>query len=103
MTPGSVDLPADVRSVLTQLLAEARTAAAERNVSTVADAVGSVERVATNKVPESEARDRLLHGCREIDRLLDGLEPPLSPDERGRITIAVEYLRSMEAVLEDSA
>lgn len=101
MTPGSVDLPSDVHSVLTQLLGEARAAAAERDVATVADAVASVESVATNKVPESEVRERLLHGCAEVERLLAGLEPPLAPDERGRITITVEYLRSMETLLED--
>lgn len=88
------DLPADVESVLSQLLAEAATAAEGGDVDTVGRVVDTVATVTTNKVPESPLRERLLFGCDAVDRLIGGVDPddPLAP---ARGAVAAEYLRGM--------
>jgi hypothetical protein len=64
------DLPPDVRAVLTQLLAEGRDALATDDRDTAIQTVTTAETVATNKLPEGAFRDRLLHGCGRVHRLL---------------------------------
>jgi hypothetical protein len=65
------DLPPDVRAVLTQLFAEGRNALAADERDAALETVTSAEAVATNKLPEGSLRDRLLHGCERVRRLLD--------------------------------
>jgi hypothetical protein len=65
------DLPPDVRAVLTQLFAEGRNALAADERDAAVETVTSAEAVATNKLPEGSLRDRLLHGCERVRRLLD--------------------------------
>jgi hypothetical protein len=86
---GRVDVPADVESALTQLLAEAAAAARRRDVDDVTAIVGTVETVTRNKVPAGFVRERLLYGCRRVERLAD--DEPL---------VAAEYLEAMERLVE---
>lgn len=57
------EMPADVRSSLGQLLAEARNYATTGDSDTAASLLESAHTVATNKLPEGTRRDRLQHGC----------------------------------------
>lgn len=66
----SEDLPPDVRAVLTQLFAEGRDALAADDRDTAIQTVTTAETVVTNKLPEGAFRDRLLHGCERVHRLL---------------------------------
>jgi hypothetical protein len=86
-----VDLPADVEVTLTQLLAEAAAAARTRDVEEVEAMVDTVRTVVRNKVPQEALRDRLLHGCRAVDRLV--VDEPL---------VAAEYLEAMERLVSSS-
>jgi hypothetical protein len=86
---GGVDLPADVEATLTQLLAEAAADARLRDVEAVVAIVDTVETVTRNKVPPGPVRERLLHGCRRVDRLV-GDEP----------LVAAEYLEAMERLVD---
>jgi uncharacterized protein YyaL (SSP411 family) len=83
------DLPPDVHAVLAQLLTEAQVAIGERDHEAARAAVGTVDEVATNKLPESERRRRLRHGCERATALLDdgGTEATAA---------ATAYLVSME-------
>jgi len=87
------DLPTDVRSVLTQLFATARSALDAGDVETAREAVGSAETVVTTKLPEGDRRDRLAHGCERVETLLAD-----EPDTAG----AAAYLAAMEARLPDT-
>jgi hypothetical protein len=78
------DLPADVEETLAQLLAEAAAAARRRDVDETSALVDTVETVSRNKVPAERLRDRLLYGCRAVDRLV--ADEPL---------VAAEYLEAM--------
>jgi hypothetical protein len=86
-----VDLPADVEATLAQLLAEAAAAARTRDVEEVEAIVDTVRTVVQNKVPQEALRDRLLHGCRAVDRLV--VDEPL---------VAAEYLEAMERLVSSS-
>lgn len=88
------DLPADVESVLSQLLAEAATAAEDGDVDTVVRVVDTVATVTTNKVPEGRLRERLLFGCQAVRRQIVGVDPD-SPFASTRGAVAAEYLRRM--------
>ena len=57
------DVPHDVRAALTQLLAEAQTAARADDGETVRALLETAETVATNKLPSGDRRDRIRHGC----------------------------------------
>ncbi|WP_152040874.1 hypothetical protein [Salinigranum salinum] len=85
------DLPADVEATLTQLLAEAAAAARTRDVEEVEAIVETVRTVVRNKIPQEALRDRLLHGCRAVDRLV--VDEPL---------VAAEYLEAMERLVSSS-
>jgi hypothetical protein len=86
-----VDLPADVEATLTQLLAESAAAARTCDVEEVEAIVDTVRTVVRNKVPQEALRDRLLHGCRAVDRLV--VDEPL---------VAAEYLEAMERLVSSS-
>lgn len=88
------DLPADVESVLSQLLAEAADAAEAGDVDTVTAVVDTVETVTTNKVPEGPLRERLLFGCATVLCLLGDADPD-GGLASGRGSVAAEYLRQM--------
>lgn len=101
------DLPPDVRAVLTQLFAEGRNALAADERDAALETVTSAEAVATNKLPEGSLRDRLLHGCERVRRLLDadpaGAADPADGDDSTERTnsgdgadAAAAYLASME-------
>jgi len=61
------DLPADVEAVLDQLFTEARAAFRDGDVETGVSAVETASRVARNKLPEGELRERLLYGCERVE------------------------------------
>lgn len=73
------DLPVDVRDTLAQLFAEAGKAARERRTETALAALSTASTVVENKVPESDRKQRLAHGC-----------------ERARATVADEPLVAAE-------
>lgn len=81
--------PADVVTVLGQLLAATRTALADGDPETASETLASAETVATNKLPEGERRATLLHGC---DRIRDLLEEAKDEDRDA----AAEYITAME-------
>lgn len=89
----SDDVPSDVYSVLAQLLTEGRTASVDGDLDTVGDVVDTVRRVSTNKLPESDLRARLLHGCTLLGDELDG-----EPDTDA----LAAYFRAMERRLENA-
>lgn len=76
------ELSPDVRAVLTQLFAEGQDALAADDRETAMQTVTTAETVATNKVPEGALRDRLIHGCERVRRLLDADTSPQG-DPRG--------------------
>ncbi|SDM38299.1 hypothetical protein SAMN04487949_1475 [Halogranum gelatinilyticum] len=82
-------LPPDVHATLTQLLSTAERNVRDGETDAVADLVATVETVTKNKVPRSSLKERLLHGCAELDGLV-GDEP----------AVAAEYLRSMCQLVE---
>lgn len=84
-------LPADVHSTLTRHLSQARADAREGDVDGVATHVEHVESVTSNEVPASPLKERLLHGCAEVDELVE-----TDPET------AAEYLRSMEQLMEET-
>lgn len=84
------DVPADVRSVLTQLLEATRTRLHEWDDEQARTTLATIETVATNKLPEGDRRARLLHGCERVRATLD--DDP---------TTAIEYLRAMERLVEE--
>lgn len=86
----SDDLPSDVVTVLSQLLARTRTALAEGDHATARETITSAETVATNKVPAGERREALLHGCDRVLALIDGDEDENESD------VAAEYVSAME-------
>jgi hypothetical protein len=90
------DVPSDVESVLTQLLAEAQVAVGERDHEAARAAVDTVDEVATNKLPEGEPRRRLRHGCGRVEELLD-------TDDTDDTAAAAAYLSSMERRVEHSS
>jgi len=59
-------LPADVRDVLAQLLAEAETSVTAGAYDVVGELLDTVETVVRNKVPDPDERERLLAGCRTV-------------------------------------
>jgi len=83
------DLPTDVRTVLDQLFTEGQRALEAEELDTVREAVTSAKSAITNKLPESELRTELLHGCERIAVLLDA-EGDAEP------AVAAEYLAAME-------
>lgn len=88
------DLPPDVQDTLVQLLEECATALEEENLSTARETIDSAESVATNKLPEGDLRDHLLHGCGRVSELLD-------PDEDVESDAAGEYVAAMQRRLPD--
>lgn len=89
------DIPADVQETLAQLLAECATALDESDLSTARDTTESARAVATNKLPESDLRAHLLHGCDRVGMLLDPEEDDVEPDAAG------EYVAAMRRRLPD--
>jgi hypothetical protein len=57
------DLPVDVRDTLAQLFAEAGKAAREGRSETTLAALSTAATVVENKLPESELKRQLAHGC----------------------------------------
>ena len=67
------EVPHDVRASLSQLLAEARTAARRGDADTARALLDTAETVATNKLPPGERRDRIRWGCATaLDALPNG-------------------------------
>ncbi|GAB7095725.1 hypothetical protein JCM30237_28790 [Halolamina litorea] len=87
------DLPSDVHAVLGQLLAEAQVAIGERDHEAARTAVDSVDEVASNKLPESEQRRRLQHGCERVRALLED-------GDNDDYAAAAAYLSSMQRRVE---
>jgi hypothetical protein len=88
------DIPPDVRETLAQLLSECGTALEADDIRTARETAASARSVATNKLPESDLRDHLRHGCDRVTTLLedgDGDE-----DEAGvEADAAAEYVAAM--------
>lgn len=73
-----------MRAVLTQLFAEGQNALAADDQETAIRTVTTAETVATNKLPEGAFRDRLLHGCGRVRRLLgDDMDHRDDTDRQG--------------------
>lgn len=89
----TVDIPADVESVLTQLLGEAREAFERGDTETGVSATTSAASVARNKLPEGRLRGRLLHGCQRAEAVAT------TDDDAG---VAAEYVASMEQLLTEA-
>jgi hypothetical protein len=84
------DIPPDVRETLAQLLSECGTALEAEDVRTARETADSARSVATNKLPESDLRDHLCHGCDRVVTLLDdGDEEGVEPEA------AAEYVAAM--------
>jgi hypothetical protein len=92
------DIPADVQESLTQLLGECADALAGDDVQTARETATSARSVATNKLPEGELRDHLLHGCDRVEMLLD----PEAGDEDVETDAAGEYIAAMRRRLPDA-
>jgi hypothetical protein len=90
----TVDIPADVAAVLTQLFGEAREAFERDDVETGVSVVTSAASVARNKLPESRLRARLLHGCERAEAVAT------ADDNDARV--AAEYVASMEQLLAEA-
>jgi len=84
----SDDLPSDVETVLSQLLEETETALRTDEFETARQTVQTAATVSRNKLPESELRGQLLHGCGEV---VDALEPA----DGVKDDVAAEYVRAM--------
>ncbi len=82
------DIPTDARDVLAQLLEECAAALDEGDCETARDTIGSAQSVATNKLPESDLRGHLLHGCERTEVLLD-------PEGDAEVDAANEYVAAM--------
>ncbi|WP_348610572.1 hypothetical protein [Halobaculum rarum] len=78
------DHPADVESVLTQLVESARVAVREGRPEDAVAAVETVRTLARTKLSDDEHTQRLVHGC---DRVAD-----LAADDP---PVAIEYLNAM--------
>jgi hypothetical protein len=68
----SEDLPSDVVEVITQLCTETKKALAEGDADTARATVDTMERVATNKLPEGDQRQTVRHACERTAALLTG-------------------------------
>ena len=66
----SKDLPSDVVAVITQLCAETRRAIAKGEYDTARAAVGTMNRVATNKLSDGDERRTVRHACERVTDLL---------------------------------
>jgi hypothetical protein len=85
----------DVMDVLGQLF---EAAATTDDADTARQALTSAETVATNKLPDGEFRDRLLHGCGQALTDLDSEARRSSdsrPDADGGLELAAEQCRAM--------
>lgn len=95
--------------MLTQLFAEGHDALAADDRETAIETVTTAETVATNKLPDGTFRDRLLHGCGRVRRLIgddvdrrDDTERQGDPradsgaTEPGDRAAAAAYLTAME-------
>lgn len=69
-------LPPDVRDTLSQLFEETK-ARAHDDPATAYEQLDSARRVTETKVPETDLREQLLHGCSAATEALDENEPAL--------------------------
>ena len=67
----SEDLPSDVVAVITQLCEKTQQALADGDDDTARATVDTMDRVATNKLPEGQQRQTVRHACERITALLD--------------------------------
>ncbi|MFC6757914.1 MULTISPECIES: hypothetical protein [Haloarcula] len=82
------DLPSDVHAVLTQLLDETEAAIQAEEFDTVRQTIETATTVSQNKLPESDRRAQLLHGCGAVTAAIaaeDGVDADLT----------IEYVRAM--------
>lgn len=78
------DLPANTRSTLAQIFAEAREHARKREVNAVEDLLADARTRIMGEIPPGPRRERLLFGCDRAEQLA-GDEP----------LVAAEYLRAL--------
>ena len=81
------DLPSDVVTVITQLCLETRRALDDGDCETARATVETMDRVATNKLPDGRHRRTVRHACERITDLL--AEDP-EPDA------AAAYIEALE-------
>ncbi|MBX0285144.1 hypothetical protein EGH22_02300 [Halomicroarcula sp. F28] len=89
------DLPSDVHAVLSQLLEETETAIQAGEFETARRTIDTATTVSQNKLPESDRRAQLLHGCGAVT---DAIAPADGVDA----DVAVEYVRAMAQRLPES-
>jgi hypothetical protein len=72
-------LPPDVRDTLRQLFDETQESVHDQPEAAY-EQLDSARRVTETKVPETELRDRLLHGCAAATDALDENDPALAAE-----------------------
>ncbi|MFB6125998.1 MAG: hypothetical protein ABEJ79_01680 [Halolamina sp.] len=90
--PPTPEVPPDVHETLTGLLASAVEYARAGDAEGVRDCLDTVTTVATYKLPPSQLRSRLRHGCQRVG---DTVEADYA--------VAAEYIRAMQRRLEGVA
>lgn len=90
------DVPADVEAVLLQLFEAGSEAAQDGDSVTARETVERAETVIANKLPESDLKSQLHHGC---ERAHEALEP----ESEAETAVAVEYLAAMERRIEGAS
>jgi len=84
----SDDVPSDVHAVLTQLFEETETAIRAEEYETARQTIETATTVSRNKLPESDLRAQLLHGCAEVTA-------EIGAEDGVKYAVAVEYVRAM--------
>jgi hypothetical protein len=89
-----VDVPEDVDAVLSQLLREARASFGDGDAETGVAAVTTAATVATNKLPESQLRAQIRHGCERAEAV--------AVTEDSDLQAAAEYVAAIERRLDEA-
>lgn len=85
------EVPPDVAEELARLLATARDRTRRGETESVRHSLDTIESLVTSSLSDGDLRDRLLHGCEQVDYLTG--DDPLA---------AAEYCRAMHDLVVDS-
>ncbi|MFC7071609.1 hypothetical protein ACFQJ7_17000 [Halovenus rubra] len=89
-----MNVPEDIASVLSQLCRESSAAFKRGDRETGVAAITSAATVADNKLPESDLRQQVLHGCERAETVATADESELG--------VAAEYAASIERHLDET-